>query len=147
MNQIVTVFNRYDTQGESRYYATAIENAHLRVDKRAAISKSGLKDADSMWCSVEYYREGSDVYIGNKKYLPPVKWSKQVNDDKEKTITFTEGKDVLFDGVWEGPEVIEDAEYGATGFLNYLRKNFDGIYLIDSAAQYDMIPHFELGGN
>lgn len=148
MGQTVTIFNRYDASAtEVRYYASVIDNVHLQVDRQAAINKSGLKDADSMWCSVPYTVNGDGIWIGGKRMLPPLEWSKQVSDDMEQSLTFDEGRDILIDGVWDGPQVVNAADYSRTGFLSYLRSVHDGVYLINSVGRYDLIPHFELGGN
>ena len=146
-DQVVTIFNRFDAQDDTLYYASVIENVNLRVDKKAAISKSGLKDADAMWCSIRYYKDSNGIEIDGKKHLSPIEWKRQVSDEREQSLTFAEGLDILLDGAWDGPAVISDSDYRAIGFLSWLRKNYDGVYLINSAARYDVIPHFELGGN
>ena len=143
----LTVFNRYDAAADDvRYYATIIHGATLQVDKAAAISTSGLKDADSMWCSIPYSNDGEYITIDGKKHLSPREWALQVGDDMETTLTIAEGKDILLDGEWKGANVVNDRDYPRTGFLSFLRGTHDGVYLINSVARYDLIPHFELGG-
>ena len=143
----ITIFNRYDAAADDvRYYASVIHGVKLQVDKAAAVTASGLKDADSMWCSVPYVNAGDHITIDGKKHLSPVEWSKQVGDDMEATVTFDEGKDILLDAVWDGPSVVMAAEYDRIGFLNHLRNTYDGVYQINSVGRYDLIPHFELGG-
>lgn len=143
----VTVFNRYDaTPTDTRYYATVIEGVNLQVDKAAAVSTSGLKDADAMWCSIPYTPTDSGITINEAPYLSPKEWAAQTGDAMEQSLTFDEGRDILMDGEWDGPKVVYDADYIRVGFLGYLRSRFDGVYLINSASKYDLIPHFELGG-
>lgn len=143
----VTVFNRYDaTPTDTRYYATVIEGVKLQVDKAAAVSTSGLKDADAMWCSIPYTPTDSGITINGTFHLSPKEWSAQTGDAMEQSLTFDEGRDILMDGEWDGPKVVYDADYIRVGFLGYLRSRFDGVYLINSASRYDLIPHFELGG-
>lgn len=143
----VTVFNRYDaTPTDTRYYATVIEGVKLQVDKAAAVSTSGLKDADSMWCSIPYAATESGITINDIPHLSPKEWAAQTGDEMEQSLTFDEGRDILMDGEWDGPKIINDADYIRVGFLGYLRNRFDGVYLINSASRYDLIPHFELGG-
>lgn len=143
----VTVFNRYDaTSTDTRYYATVIEGVKLQVDKAAAVSTSGLKDADAMWCSIPYTPTDFGITINEAPYLSPKEWAAQTGDTMEQSLTFDEGRDILMDGEWDGPKVVYDADYIRVGFLGYLRSRFDGVYLINSASRYDLIPHFELGG-
>lgn len=143
----LTVFNRYDAAADDvRYYATIIHGATLQVDKAAAVSTSGLKDADSMWCSIPYSNMGDHIEINGKLHLSPKEWAQQVGDDMEESLTLAEGKDILLDGEWLGAKVINDADYPRSGFLGFLRGMYDGVYLINSVARYDLIPHFELGG-
>ena len=143
----LTVFNRYDAAADDvRYYATIIHGATLQVDKAAAISTSGLKDADSMWCSIPYANMGDHIEINGIPHLSPKEWAAQTGDEMEQSITFDEGRDILMDGEWDGPKVVNEADYSRVGFLGYLRNRYDGVYLINSASRYDLIPHFELGG-
>lgn len=143
----LTVFNRYDAAADDvRYYATIIHGATLQVDKAAAISTSGLKDADSMWCSIPYANMGDHIEINGIPHLSPREWAAQTGDEMEQSITFDEGRDILMDGEWDGPKVVNEADYSRVGFLGYLRNRYDGVYLINSASRYDLIPHFELGG-
>lgn len=143
----VTVFNRYDASPtDTRYYATVIDGVKLQVDKAAAVSTSGLKDADSMWCSIPYANTNSHIEINGIPHLSPKEWAAQTGDEMEQSITFDEGRDILMDGEWDGPKVVSEADYSRVGFLGYLRNRFDGVYLINSASRYDLIPHFELGG-
>lgn len=147
MAQTVTVFNRYDaTTSDTRYYASVIEGVNLQVDKLAAVSTSGLKDADSMWCSIPYVNMGDHIEINGIPHLSPKEWAAKTGDEMERSVTFDEGRDILLEGVWDGPKVVNEAEYDRVGFLGYLKSRFDGVYLINSAARYDLIPHFELGG-
>jgi hypothetical protein len=143
----ITIFNRYDaTATETRYYATVLDSVTLQVDKAAAVSESGLKDADAMWCSIPYANMGNHIEINNILHLSPKEWAAQTGDEMERSITFDEGRDILLEGIWDGPRVVNEADYERVGFLGYLRNRFDGVYLINSAARYDLIPHFELGG-
>lgn len=143
----VTVFNRYDASPtDARYYATVIDGVKLQVDKAAAVSTSGLKDADSMWCSIPYANKVDYIEINNIRHLSPREWAAQTGDEMERSITIAEGRDILMEGVWDGPKVVNEADFGRAGFLGYLRNRYDGVYLINSASRYDLIPHFELGG-
>lgn len=143
----VTVFNRYDASPtDTRYYATVIKDVKLQVDKAAAVSTSGLKDADSMWCSIPYANMDSHIEINGIPHLSPKEWAAQTGDEMERSITFDEGRDILMDGEWDGPKVVSEEDYSRVGFLGYLRTRYDGVYLINSASRYDLIPHFELGG-
>lgn len=143
----LTVFNRYDAAADDvRYYATIIHGATLQVDKAAAISTSGLKDADSMWCSIPYENKVDHIEINGIPHLSPKEWAAQTGDEMERSITFDEGRDILMDGEWDGPKVVSEKDYSRVGFLGYLRTRYDGVYLVNSASRYDLIPHFELGG-
>lgn len=146
-NATITVFNAYtDAEDKLYYYASIIKDVHAIADKGAAQTKTGLEDADSFWCSIPYAVNGDDIYVNGKRYLGPIAWEKQINDDLPNTLTFCEGKDLILKGVWTGDSIIKSADYSRQGFYDYLLRNYDDVYIVSSVGKYDLIPHFEVRG-
>lgn len=150
-NTTVTVFNRYYSKQLDKYtwYPHVIRNCYFNVDKAANIEKTGLADADSATLHIPFSFKGGKTMIGNLEYMDPIKWSSQTNDSYPDILTFSEGKDFFLVG--EYPEdPVADSDYitgGVLGFKDYMKRNHDHVYTINSAGKYRVIPHFELRGS
>ena len=144
----ITVFNRYEaSDGEILYYPTVINGVDLIVDNAAAQATTGLADADEARLHIPYTVQNGSIMVGGKKWLPPIAWAGQVNDDLSTSVTFDEGNDFFMLGIYpQTEEPISSDDYSRTGFLDYLRLTYDDVYLIASVGKYDLIPHFEIGG-
>lgn len=135
----ITLFNLKD----DTWYPSVLSNVDLIVDKAASLVKTGLNDADTANLHVKYTVSGSNTLVGSKPYLPPKEW---VAQDETDTLTFTEGVDFFILGDWGSEDAVNDDKYGVNGFYYYCNKKYDHCYLINSAAKYNVIPHFEIGG-
>lgn len=154
-NDTVTLFNRYysPTMGRetgNTWYATVLHNVHVNMDRAAIIAKYGAETDDSAMLNVHYERREDGIYIDGKKWLPPIEWDKQPNDDYANTITFTPGTyfDFWIVGEWDGESPVFDKDYEtASNFYEYLRDTRDNVFAITSVGgPYSVIPHFEITG-
>ena len=83
--------------------------------------------------------------VGSKSYLTPLLW--QAVADPTKALTFQSGEsfDFFVEGTWPDSAPIRDADWPG-GFYNHLVRTRDGVYAVSAAAQYSVIPHFEVMG-
>ena len=80
---------------------------------------------------------------GDKQYIGPKAYAKCENP--ENYLTFTPENDFIFEGVWPDLSPAAEDDY-ESGLYHELNDNYDGVYMISSAAFYGLIPHFEIGG-
>ena len=81
--------------------------------------------------------DGVKSYTGAKAYARC--------DTPAACITFAPEVDFIYEGVWPDLTPIDDSVY-ESGLYHELNDTYDGVYLISSAAFYDLLPHFEIGG-
>lgn len=142
----VTVFNRYvDSLKNTIWHPHVLSGVNLIIDKAVIAEKYGEVSKDNAVMNVEYDLVDGVIMIGDKPYLPPKKWERQVNDDLPKSITFTPGNDFDFfmSGDYGSEEPITD-ENGR--FYSDMQKEYDDVFAITSVAKLSVIPHFEIVG-
>ncbi len=129
----ITLFNLHGDV----WYPTVLHNCSLVCDKAARQAATGLENADSatLYILRESVEEAGVEVIGPKAY--------DRLSHPDGYITFHTGKDFFAEGEYTGTE--NDEEY-MSGYYDYLNKIQDGVYLITSAASYDLLPHWELTG-
>lgn len=145
-NKTITLFNRYESIHGDLWFSTVIREVDLNIDKASITAKYGAESQDNAILHIKYRRNSDGIYIEDKKYLPPKEWDRQLNDNLDKTITFTGGQS--FDFFIEGEyteEVIKDNDY-LDGFYDYINNRYDNVFAITSVAIYEVIPHFEIMG-
>lgn len=142
----VTVFNRYvDSFGNTTWHPHVLSGVNLTVDKAAIVAKYGEVSKDNAVMNVKYHYVGVNKMVGDKLYLPPKEWERQVNDDLPKSITFTSGND--FDFFMLGDYGSEEPIIDEKGrFYSDMQKEYDYVFAITSVAKYSVIPHFEITG-
>ena len=142
----VTVFNRYvDSFKNTIWYPHVISGVNLIVDKAVINAKYGEVSKDNAVMNVKYHFVDSNIMVGDKLYLPPKEWERQVNDDLPKSITFTSGND--FDFFMSGDYGSEEPIIDENGrFYSDMQKEYDNVFAITSVAKYSVIPHFEIVG-
>lgn len=140
----ITLFNRKsgDRGHGNTWYPTVITGCNLNIDRAAILAKYGPESADNAALHIPYKRDAGAVLVAGKPWMPPKEW-----DGTEDSITFTSGNgfDFFWKGIWEGG-IVSDSEYGDEGFYNYMNRTRDYVFAITSAAQYSVIPHFEIMG-
>lgn len=145
----VTLFCQYkDQQKNITWYPSVLHNVNLNIDKAAIIAKYGAESKDNAVLNVRYKKNGTDIYVGNKIWLPPKEWDSQTNDLLPSSLTFTSGQefDFFYAGEWKDEEPVNDADYGIDGFYNYMNRHYDYVFAVTSVAEYSVIPHFEIMG-
>lgn len=140
----VTLFNRKPGergQGDT-WYPTIIKGVNLNIDRAAILAKYGSESQDNAMLSVPYKRDGTNVIVAGKPWMPPKEW-----DRTEDAVTFASGNDFDFfwKGEWDGG-IVTDAEYLDEGFYNYMNRTRDYVFAVSSVAMYSVIPHFEIMG-
>ena len=142
----ITLFNRYIKDKVVYWYPTVLNGVNLNIDKASIVAKYGAESKDNAVLNVKYQCGEETAMVGNKKYLTPKEWKKQVEDNLSKSLTFTPGTkdfDFFYVGEWGNEEPIVNDDY-ANGFYSYMNKNYDGVFAISSVAKYSVIPHFEV---
>ena len=145
----VTIFNRYESQGQYIWYPHVIKNADLVIDKGANIVKTGLESADSAKLHIKYHILDGKKMVGRSLWLPSKEWDNQTNDKLLASITFTEGQDFFWEGEYS-ENAVNDVDYQTlkyNGFYDYMNQRYDNVFLITTVGgPYTLIPHFEIGG-
>lgn len=145
----VTLFNRYTTKGRKIvWYPTVLRGVNLNVDKASIVAKYGSNSQDKAVLNVKYNSGDDAAMVGDKRYLLPKEWSKQIEDVLAESLTFATGKeefDFFYEGVWESDEPIMDDDY-TSGFYSYMNNNYDNVFAVTSASKLSVIPHFEVVG-
>lgn len=137
---VVTVFNRKRTDGGDVWYPTVLRDVSLTTDRAAIMARYGAQTDDKALLHVPCQGQS----LGGKAYLPPKAW--QALEEPENAVTFAAGErfDFFIEGEWEAGSV-EDAAF-SNGFYDWTNRERDGVYAVSSAAQYGLIPHFEITG-
>lgn len=147
-NSTITLFNREENRTGDVWYPTVIHNVNLNMDKAAILAKYGAESQDSAILHIRYTRDGENILIGGKPWLPPKVWEEQ--EDHAKAVTFTEGSrfDFFWVGDWGSEEPVKDTDYiSDTDFYTYMNRTHDYVFAISSVGgPYSVIPHFELMG-
>lgn len=133
-NKTVTIFNRCadDILGDDTWYPTVLHNVRLIEGKGANITATGLADADSAKLFI-------NTETLEKAYLSPIAWQKSA--EKAKFFTLASDMDFFVVGDVQG-----EVPPTSGSFLNAMRRKYDGVYRITTVDKYELIPHFEVGG-
>lgn len=142
----ITMFSRKSGgRGQpDTWYPTVIEGVNLNIDRAAILAKYGTDAQDNAALSIRYTRQGDEIFVAGKPWMPPKEWSKD-----EGSLTFTSGAgfDFFWRGVWDGGTVSDDAGFlGDEDFYTYMNRKYDYVFAITSVARYSVIPHFEIMG-
>lgn len=139
----ITLFNRKSggAKGDT-WYPTVIKNVNLNIDRAAILAKYGAESQDNAVLHIKYQRDGGNILIAGKPWMPPKEW-----DKTEDSLTFTSGNqfDFFWNGEWTGG-IVSDADYADEGFYGYMNRSHDYIFAVSSVAMYSVIPHFEIMG-
>ena len=139
---VITIFNFHESSG--KWYPAVIRNTDLLVNKSSGSTTSGKTNADTVEliirCSTDKRITTAD---GPKSYTGPKEYAKC--DTPAEHITFKPECDFIYDGEW--PELVPISDDGYdSGLYHAMNDEYDGIYMITSAAFYGLLPHFEIGG-
>ena len=148
-NDTVTLFNRCKSSEGDTWYPAILTGVNLNMDKAAIVAKYGAESQNKAVLNIRYQIVDGNKMVGDKKWLPPKEWSRQVSESLADLITFADGQlfDFFYVGDWGNEELIADDAYGVDGFYNYMNKQYDYVFAITSVGgPYSAIPHFEILG-
>ena len=139
----ITLFNYHKATG--LWFPSVLENVDLGVNTASISTKNGKNGNDTVnliiHCSgdkkVTVINGAKKSYIGEKAYAGC--------KNPSSFITFKPESDFFYCGVWRQSEQIREEDY-ESGFYHAMNDEYDGVYIISSAAFYGLIPHFEIGG-
>ena len=142
-NDIVTVFNYHERS--KRWYPTVIFNAYIGQSTAGTKSNYSSKDIDDVMLIINCTSDQKiATSTGLKKYISPKEYSN--TDHPESCVTFCPAVDFIINGEYSDLRIFTDEDY-ESGFYHEMNEEFDNVHLINSAAFYKVIPHFEIGGN
>ncbi len=72
----ITLFNRLKKPEGDLWYPTVINGVNLNIDKGAVVKQYGPETTDSCVLNVKYKKQGNDILIGDKLWIPPREWQK-----------------------------------------------------------------------
>ena len=144
-DRTITLFNLHKASG--LWYPTVLNNVSLNaVHADNATANAGIVNADVTEAIIRVSAEQSvtDAGSGNiKRYAGSKEYAKLENPAAY--FTFTPEQDFFIEGDYESDEPVSDDE-SDDGFYHAMNRERDGVYMIQSAAYYSLIPHFEIGG-
>ena len=142
----ITLFNRYVKEKDVCWYPTVLKGVNLNIDKASIVAKYGAESKDNAVLNVKYNITDDGIIVGEKQWLLPKEWKKQMEDNLSKYLTFatdTNDFDFFYVGEWENEDLVRNDDY-ANGFYSYMNKTYDHVFAITSVAKYSVIPHFEV---
>jgi hypothetical protein len=138
----ITVFN-YHADSDS-WYPSVISGVDLGLIRANNHTTQGVVSEDTVQILIPC---GADQSItttaGRKSYTGPKAYASCENPAE--CITFAPECDFIYEGTWPDLSAIADSDYDS-GLYHDMNDEHDGVHLINSAAFYGLIPHFEIGG-
>ena len=135
-NKTVTLFNcAFDEETEAEsYFMTVLKGVDLVEKTGSNVTKDGMNSTDS-----------AKLYISitgmDKTYIPPMEWSRLLDEEKKTYFTFWPTRDFFVKGDCTGATLPNEKLY------EWMRNNFDDVYKVTTVDKYeDVLPHFEVGG-
>lgn len=151
----IIVFNRKATASGDVWYPTAL-TADVNIDKAALVAKYGETAKNTAKVHVAFSVDSCGKHIGAKTLLTPKAW--QEGSSPASTITFADGQAfdfIIFNsavtfengtlnfGTVSKTAPISDDDF-PQGLYELLKAQYDGVFAIDSVAEYSVIPHLEI---
>ena len=138
----ITLFNFHERTGN--WYPTIFNQVSLTEAKAdSATADAGIKNGDTIEAIIRTAADKSHTESGVKvQYVGPKAYAALENPAGY--FTFTTERDFFFVGN-STSGIVSDDDYDE-GFYHAMNKEHDGVYLVQSAAFYSLIPHFEIRG-
>lgn len=130
-NKTVTIYNKIEEDYREIYYPTVLNGVRLLIGKAASFGEKGVEGSDNALLSI---KNNSDL---EKPYLPEKKWKKEAQ--REEFFTLKEG-DFFVEGN------TEEEDTNIENFFEHMKADYDNVFQITKVQQYELIPHFEVGG-
>lgn len=141
-NNTITLFNYHAKSG--KWYPSMIAGVDFGSTKSSSHTTEGMNSADTVEILINCTAAKIiTTSAGGKSYTGPKAYANCA--DPASCITFTPEQDFVFEGEWSSLDPIDDEDYD-DGLYHALNAEYDGIYMISSAAFYGLLPHFEIGG-
>lgn len=142
-DKIITLFNYHEQT--ALWYPSIINGVDLIEITADSNSAAGDKNADAVEILINCNADKRIMTVaGYKGYLAPNTYQKC--DSPEDFITFSPKQDFIYCGEWPDVTPVSDDEDFDSGFYQRVNTDYDGIYKINSAVFYSLLPHFEIGG-
>lgn len=138
----ITLFNFHETSG--LWHPVVITGADVIEAKASTASTHGKNNASVVDILINC--TGNKIVKtenGDRQYIGPKAYAKC--EKPEEYLTFTPQRDFIYEGVRPDLSPVAEDDY-ESGLYHELNSEYDGVYLINSAAFYSLIPHFEIGG-
>lgn len=139
----ITLFNFHKDTG--LWYPSIFSRVDLGVNAATAKTKTGNTSADAVTLLLHCAKDKTFTTVeGTKKsYLAPKAYA--VCKEPAAFITFCTECDFFYVGVWDGVEELRDENYEA-GLYHAMNEKHDSVYMIQTVAFFDLLPHVEIGG-
>ena len=139
----ITLFNYHNATG--LWYPTVFKGVDLGINTASNSTKDGKNSNDTVSIIIPCTKD--KVFItadGTKKSYTEAKVYAKC-DNPAVYITFKPECDFIYNGEWTDIEPVNDEDYESS-FYHSMNEEYDGVYMISSAAFYGLLPHFEIGG-
>lgn len=139
----ITLFNFHKATG--LWYASVFTDVDVGVNTASSSTKDGKNNSDTVNIIIHCTRDKRFITADGteKSYTGAKAYAKC--DDPTACITFTPECDFIYEGVWTDSEPQREEDF-ESGFYHAMNDEHDGVYMISSAAFYELLPHFEIGG-
>lgn len=139
-NDTITLFNLHN----GAWYSHIIKEVDAGITSGAgSTALNGTTRTDSAIILIQ--TSSSKVINADNSLLPYVSPKAfSALENPESVITFQPQTDFILIGEYENSEPINEDDF-ETGFYDEMNSKYDNVFLITSAAYFDLIPHFEIG--
>lgn len=137
----LTLFNYH--KATNLWYTTVFHGADVIATHGADSSVQGIQNKDAV--DIIIRTNALQIAVtptGAKQYLRPKEYA--VCGTPENSFTFTPQTDFIVVGDCGVKEPLEEGE--DCGLYHRMNDTHDEVYLIQTAAYYSLLPHFEIGG-
>lgn len=139
----ITVFNFHEATGT--WHTSVFSGVDVGVNTSSNSTKDGKNNSDTV--SIIIHCTADKIFTTadgtEKSYIGPKEYAKCENPTA--CITFKPECDFIYEGEWVDSDTLNDDDY-ESGLYHALNNEYNGIYMISSAAFYGLLPHFEIGG-
>jgi hypothetical protein len=138
------LFNFHEATG--KWYPNEFHNVSLTAaNANAPTPDAGMKSADAVEIIIRTAADKSNTENGvTVRYVEPKQYA--ALESPVGYFTFKPEQDFFYVGACAAGAYSEDDYEDDNGFYHFMNKSYDGVYLIQSATFYSLIPHFEIGG-
>lgn len=148
----VVVYNRYvnGLMETETYFGTRFDNVRIEFTQEENQTRAGKENVSTCLLKI---KNNSTL---PKPFKDPKKWEKLTTEEMLEYFTLNTGGDFFVIVKREGLNLdiepptglIESStsELYSGNFFEYMKKNYGYVYSLNSFAQLDLIPHFQVGG-